>query len=284
MKIMLATLCLNEMEWLPKLFSQHKLWPDVDQWVFVEAADVVYATTNPGLVTSRGLSTDGTTAFLEKLAADFPGFVTHIKKGFVEHKNLAQCKIVARNAYLEVADETEPDWVVVLDADEFYTRSDQAKITRILAGGLEDHPLLLLQRNIWKAPSMLGGLFLYEAVGGYWGVPHLRIWPFSKGTRYTENHNYLVTAAGLDLANRKFDVRRISGSPQCVHMAFASSGPSRKAKHAYYVARGEGQGDGRNSYVECRAAWERWKFGQPLPHNGRVLRYEGPIPECFASL
>ena len=47
MRIVLATLLLNEMEWLPKLYEQHKDWPGLCGWVFVEAADRVYANVNP---------------------------------------------------------------------------------------------------------------------------------------------------------------------------------------------------------------------------------------------
>ena len=37
--IALATLALNEMEWLPLLWEQHRAWPGMVRWVFVEAAD-----------------------------------------------------------------------------------------------------------------------------------------------------------------------------------------------------------------------------------------------------
>ena len=35
MRIMLATMCLNEMQWLPFLFKQHKDWPGLVSWTFV---------------------------------------------------------------------------------------------------------------------------------------------------------------------------------------------------------------------------------------------------------
>src|SRR4051794_7463634 len=38
MSVLLATLCINEMEWLPRLYEQHKDWPGMAGWVFVEAA------------------------------------------------------------------------------------------------------------------------------------------------------------------------------------------------------------------------------------------------------
>ena len=69
MSIVLSTLCLNEMEWLDKLYAQHKDWVGLEKWIFVESADRVYAETNPDMVSSSGLSVDGTTEFLRELAA-----------------------------------------------------------------------------------------------------------------------------------------------------------------------------------------------------------------------
>ena len=81
MKLTLCTLVLNEMEWLSKLYEQHKNWPAVEKWIFVESADRVYAETNPDMVSTKGLSTDGTTEFLDELARS-DSRVTHIKYGF----------------------------------------------------------------------------------------------------------------------------------------------------------------------------------------------------------
>ena len=68
--VALCTLCLNEMEWLARLYEQHRNWPGLLKWVFVEAADVVYAKTNPDMVTSFGLSVDGTSDYLRNLSRE----------------------------------------------------------------------------------------------------------------------------------------------------------------------------------------------------------------------
>jgi len=50
MSVLIGTICLNEMQWLPMLYEQHRYWPDLEKWVFVEGADRVYQQTNPELV------------------------------------------------------------------------------------------------------------------------------------------------------------------------------------------------------------------------------------------
>lgn len=279
MRIALATLCLNEMEWLPKLIAQHRDWPGLAGWVFVEAADRVYAAANPGDVTTDGLSTDGTTGFLSDVARLVPK-VSHLRFGFTGGSDPSQGKIEARNAYCRALDEIDPDWLIVLDADEFYALQHQANITRMLSD-LAEIPVLLNQRHVWRPPSISARpLFKLEAVRGYWGVPHLRIWPWRRGSRYVDNHNYLMGPRGEDLRSK---MMRLMSAPiaECVHLGFASSARTRRSKHRYYVARGEGAGDGRQKYVECREAWETWTPGAKLPHRANVIPYEGPVPEAF---
>ncbi len=58
MKVCLCTLILNEMEWLPRFWVQHQRWPGLVRHIFVEAADAVYATANPDMVSADGLSID----------------------------------------------------------------------------------------------------------------------------------------------------------------------------------------------------------------------------------
>lgn len=279
MRIMLATLCLNEMEWLPWLYAQHNTWPGLVGWAFVEAADREYARVNPAMVTHQGLSRDGTSAFLRKVAqVDWQAH--YIPFGFTEHPDPAQGKCAARSAYLETADQLQPDWVIVLDADEFYTRADQRRINEQLAAidsteGIDG--VLLRQRHLWRPPSLIDmDPFHAEVCGGYWNIPHCRIWRWRRGMRYSTNHN---TPFPGGFAQSSVSVA--IGTGDCVHMGFASSLAARASKHRYYEARGEGSRDHRGWYVECRAAWERWKIGDDLPHGAYVKPYDGPIPEVF---
>lgn len=267
MRVMLATLCLNEMEWLPSLVEQHKNWPGLVEWVFVEAADRVYAEANPEMVRG-GLSVDGTTEFLER------GGFTHVMHGIASHRDPAQGKCAARNRYLEVADRVKPDIIVILDADEFWPRAQQihfnSEVSRL-------HPSQILcpkQRHLWRPPSVGDQpLLKSEVVGAYWSMRHPRGFLWREGLRYTDDHN-APRGAG----------RQAFGAAQLVHTGFASSLRARQAKHRYYVARGEGVRDRRKMYVECREAYERWVPGAKLPHGASVVPYTGPVPEALCAL
>jgi hypothetical protein len=226
--VVLATLCLNEMEWLPSLWAQHKDWPGLAYWVFVEAADEVYATASPGMVGPRGLSVDGTSEYLTELSLANPGKAVYLPLGIVANKGPGrdQNKARARDAYMGCIREEgiAPDLVVVLDADEFYPKRDQALITA-LGGPDVRNPggYCLRQRHIWHPPCVQeanhlqlslkaaeawpgamgdpprSGLFDSEVIGGYWAVPHCRVWRWRPGLRYARNHNWPETREGVPL-------------------------------------------------------------------------------------
>lgn len=276
MRIMLATLVLNEMEWLPKLVKQHLDWPGLCCWAFVEAADRRYAEANPGLATGDGLSTDGTTDYLRTLGS--PAFrhdktIKIIHHGWADHADPAQAKCQARNRYLELADEVKPDAIVVLDADEFWTWDGQRRLNDLL-DGRRDAGLMLPTRHIWRPYAMPASeLFRWEVQGGYWSVPHARVWRWRPGLRHTDNHN----------VPHGVRVKRMlqPGMPETIHLGFASANASRAAKRRYYGARGEGVSDRRGMYQDCRLAYENWSFKDKLPHGAEVVPYVGNIPEAF---
>lgn len=280
MTVMLATLVLNEMEHLPNLYAQHKDWPGLTQWVFVESADSVYAQTNPSLVTEEGLSVDGTTEYLHALSQS-DSRVKHIKFGFCSHSDPAQGKIIARQQYMNVAEEVEPTYIVTLDADEFYSYSAQGCVLNLMEAYPKYRCYRLRQRDIWRPERIKHRpLFNLEVVGGYWNVRHCRFWRWAPGLQYTINHNW-PSLDGVEAIKSMMKFDKVDNNPQCVHLGFASKSQFRAAKNHYYVARGEGAGDGRTMYVECRAAFERWRPGVPLPHRAKVIPYNGVIPECF---
>lgn len=345
MRVMLATIALNEEEWLPKLIQQHRNWPGLCGWVFVEGADQCYADTNPGMVTKHGMSTDRTTEILHNLCtANMPGGndFFHIRHGFASIGcNRDQNKCVLRNMYLDQVDKLQPNFIVVLDADEFYTRDDQLKINELceehFRPGATATAIMLKQRHIWRPSSvclrcegmkvmrevelgngyyraepffpntnpiegrvvghwpcaackgsgtMSSELFSQEVVGGYWQVPHTRVWKYIPGMRHIRNHNW-PEADGEYLTKVMLRIDLMKGDyPQCIHFGYASSPRNRSAKHSYYVARGEGQEPGRigkrrRMYLDCRSAWENWRPGSVLPHGAEVIEYKGPIPEVF---
>lgn len=282
--VTLCTLVLNEMQWLPKLYQQHKDWPGLRQWVFVESADRVYSDTNPDLVSHAGLSVDGTTEFLEELAKT-DDRVIHIPHGFSLHDDPAQGKCEARSRYLQEADKAQPTYLVVVDADEFYMRAFQSQVIEYMRLYRGITGFVFKHREIWRPESIQDQpLFSYEVKGGFWDIPYCRCWKWSEGLRYQTNHNTPETPNGkmLDAAMKRLDMRQ--GYPFFIHMGFAADQKYRVAKNNYYIARGEGRTDRRGWYTESRGAWEAWRPGDMLPRGATVIPYNGPVPESFLEL
>lgn len=284
MNLLLATLCLNEMEWLPRLYEQHKGWSGRALWCFVEGADREYAQATPGLVTDNGLSTDGTSEYLNKLVMeDFK--TVYIPHGWSTGTDKAQGKCSLRNRYLEVADGLKPDYVVVIDADEFYTHEAQQEINRLLSlSPRRVQSLLFKQRQIWRPPSMADQwpLLEKEVVGGFWSIPHCRVWRWHPGMRYRTNHNTPEhNGSLLDEGVVRYDSS--PNAPQCVHLGYAAKGVYRAAKNRYYEHRGETVDPKRSWYTQSRAAWESWTPEAVLPRRASVIPYAGSVPEVFSK-
>jgi glycosyltransferase involved in cell wall biosynthesis len=284
MKVMLATLALNEMEHLQNLYDQHKNWEGLVSWVFVEASDPSYEEANPELVSYDGLSTDGSTEFLINLAKR-DSRVLYIRHGRCSGTK-DNAKAEARQRYLDAANYIKPDFIVVLDADEFFCIEDQQRMNRLFERKPEQHSFIIPYREIWRPESIINQpLFQYEVVDGpLWGIVHCHLWRWHKGMRHSW-HTSMSEADGSDWPPHwNFRDHQNVVVPQCIHLGFASKARYRKAKNAYYIQRGEGKGDGRHKYVECRRAFETWKPGDALPHDSRVIPYVGPIPEVFLKL
>ncbi len=281
MSILLATLCLNEMEWLAKLVRQHKDWPGLTRWVFVEAADRFYAKANPEMVIADGLSVDGTTDLLRKLA-DEDERVTYIRYGWSGHDDAALGKCGARQAYLDIAEDVRPEFVITLDADEFYTKADQAAVVDAMRFHKDHKSFIFNRREIWRPPSIVKEpLMNLEVVGGFWGIPCCHWWRWERGMNHRRCHNTPHTIGGKPMNQVICDLRGIPGVPEMIHLGFASKKKTRLAKNSYYAARGEEVDKSRKWYVESRAAWENWQPGDVLPRGAEVRKYDGPVPEVF---
>mgnify|MGYP001605452519 CR=1 FL=1 len=279
--IQLCTLVLNEIEWLDSLYKQHRDWPELASWVFVESADRVYAETNPEMVTGAGLSVDGTSEYLQSIANQ-DSRVTYIPYGFSGHVNPDQGKCESRNQYLNIAEQVKPEFLFILDADEFYTYDDQYDIIVTMRGLPRSTGFTFRHRHPWCPPSMAGqSPFTFEVTGGFWDIPHTRGWRWEPGLRYNKNHNTPENFNGVGLDKNIATLYQSKNTPECIHMAFASSLKTRHAKHKYYAARGEGKTDHRGWYVESRTAFETWEIGDILPRGAQVVKYSGEIPECF---
>lgn len=275
MSIALCTLCLNEMEWLPKLYEQHKHWPCMERWIFVESADRVYAETNPELVSSNGLSVDGTSEFLADLASK-DGRVTYIPFGFCYHQDPALCKVQARQQYIDSLSRRPTKFFVVLDADEFYCYDDQELINSTLHHTSYGKHMYCFQfTHIWHPLSVsTEPLFKYEVVGGFWDMRHMKAVRWTDGMRYESNHQRPTAGSGWGKVV-------MYDEPHCFHMAFASEATKRVAKHRYYERRGEAVDMRRRWYVTSRRCFQTWKPGDRLPRGAHVELYQGKIPEVF---
>ncbi len=281
--VVLATLCLNEMEHLPNLYIQHRNWPGLKKWVFVESADEMYRQASPTMVSPKGLSIDGTSEFLQDLSR-FDSRVVYIPFGISKHPtNPAQGKCICRTCYLEEADKVQPEFFFVLDADEYYTYADQAGVMKCMKQSRKDKTCFCFKhRHPWRPRSLsINKLFQLEVVGGFWDIPLCRGWRWFPDLSYKTNHNTPERKNGKLLDEAMVRFYQVPGSPECVHMAWTSTVKCRHAKNAYYKARGEGVRDHRGVYVESRAAYESWRPGTALPGGAKVVRYTGPIPECF---
>ena len=289
MRVVLATIALNEEEMLERLIAQHLGWPGLVGWVFVEGAAEHFGEANPGRVSPEGLSVDRTSEILRRASED--SRITYVPFGWSggEKVRMGQQKVALRNAYCEVADRLGAQLLVVLDADEMYTIDAQRQLMQLVQGhrgpkgDWRYDSWLLRQRHLWRPPSLAARpVTELEVSGGYWEVPHIRVWRYEKGARYRENHNTLGLPGAMVAPGRVYQFR--SGDPECIHLGFARDDKHRRETNAYYIARGEGQerqGRNRQMYVECRAAWASWRQGARLPHGARVVRYRGPKPEVL---
>ena len=90
--VALMTICLNEMEWLEKLYANHCDWPGLVRWSFVESCDLMYYQASRSMATSNGLSVDGTSEFLARIARQ-DSRTRYVPLGFVGHDDRALGKI-----------------------------------------------------------------------------------------------------------------------------------------------------------------------------------------------
>lgn len=282
MTVMLATLCLNEMEWLNKLWLQHKDWPGLIDWVFVEAADRTYAETNPSMVSKDGLSVDGTSDFLSDLEKR-DCRVHYVRHGFSDHTDPARCKIAARQQYMNVAEKvSHPDLLIQLDADEFYTKVDQTLVNEVMVRHSDYLCFTLPKREIWRPPSVKDRpLFDTEVVGGFWNIACCHWWNWRSEMAYRDCHITPSTADGRPTNDRLLQLHLEPNMPQMIHLGFASARRTRLAKNKYYAERGEMADPQRRWYVQSRSAWDTWRPGFDLPNDAKVIPYVGPIPEVF---
>lgn len=270
MNITIGMIVLNEEEFIEKNLKQHYNWDgaDVHQIIIVEGAVKLFPKRN---ITDEGLSTDRTAEIIRSFPD--PDKKIEFIQGYWEDKSHQ------RNQYAQrVRDDT--DYLLVIDADEFYPKVMQWKISQLIQQNQSIHSFLIRQRHIWKPPSLSDSdLFKYEVIGGYWSVPHLRLYKWKGDSRYYENHNELVYPDGHNLHVRDSGFYECGLDIYLVHMGFARGEKFCRDKQDYYYNRGEKIT--RPMYSDCREAWFTWKKGDALPHGANVISYDGIVPEVF---
>lgn len=244
-------------------------WNKLARLVVVEGADKKYKNAN-----KHGLSTDNTTKIITELV-NKKDKITYIKKGFVDSKQ------DLRNVYLDHSIGTH---LMVVDADEFYSSDDLNK----LAVEVEKSASNIIQwefiRDNLKS-NVYGGIvhfwhsLKYRVVGGYYSIPHQRIYKLIDGMRYMDSHNHPSFSNGV-----RFDsVRDRWGrtSARCYHAGFLKDKNNMRDKQNYYYNRGEKQT--RPMYSDTRELWFNWD-GKTMEYPNlkvKILDYAGFVPDSL---
>lgn len=291
MRLVLCTLALNEEDIISRCIAQHRNWPGRLAHIVVEGSDPIYPRKHP----YTSLSVDSTGEILQRHydAGDIH-YVAQLGGG--EDVPQDQFKCVLREAYLKTIklEGFEPDWIAVIDADEFYTVEDQQDINDQLQHLPERITAAIVpQIHHWRPPKIIDSKnhsSRLHATGGYWSVPHVRFFRWRPGMTYLPktvplNHNWPVYPDGT-YANSQHTVLT---DVLCHHYGFAPRNPEGTlADIQYYEARGEKQT--RKPTWRCRTAWRSWSYDDlimpntwkglhQLPKNVQIIPWTDSVPE-----
>lgn len=273
-KVSVCIIALNEAEYITHTLRQIYDWDCCHEIIIVEGSVSLYPKEN---LSKEGLSGDGTTALIQAFP-DPKNKITYVNGVFSD-------KIAQRNEYAKRVTGTH---VLVLDADEFYTHES----LDLLKEDIQNNPDAELftfnfSSDLTKRTYYhLWYSFKDHVIGGYWNIPHNRIYKWTPGTKYTgEDHNHPTKPDGTKL-QAQF-IRAVETRAICIHTGFAKSIVNQKDKNIFYVSRGEGKEKDpkirarRQMYVDCRKAYETWKPGMVLPHDSKVLSFSLALPEAL---
>lgn len=273
-KFSVCIIALNESEYIEYNLKQIYDWDCCHEIIIVEGSVQLYPKEH---LSPDGLSGDGTT----KILKDFPdpqNKITYVSGTFKD-------KVEQRNEYAKRVSGTH---VLVLDADEFYATDSLEQLKRDV---MENPSAELFAFNFSQNPARrtyyhLWYNFKQHVVGGYWDVPHNRIYKWEPGTKYTgADHNHPTKPNGQKLI--RYNVKTVETKAICVHTGFAKIVENQKDKNQFYVNRGEGKEKDpamrkrRQMYVDCRLAYETWKPNKTLPHGAKILPYTLTLPESL---
>lgn len=267
MRILLCTLCLNEADILERHIQHHLKWPDRVGHIYVEGSDPLYDRKN-----DDGLSIDDTTSILKNHFN-----VEHIPVGIFDpslHDRPIpsdQYKAIGRDVYLRAAEKYDPDWIIVVDADEFYPQKSMDNIVSFLSVVSNDITSITVpQIHLWRPPVISYRPVRFAVTGRYWSVPHVRIFRYRPEMTYIASHDCTRGVSGdLPAVNHNWPAYRGETShansrnvwmmsAQCYHYGFAPRDfDGYKADLRYYAARGEMET--RNQTYRCRKAFLEWQ-------------------------
>lgn len=275
-RVSVCMIVLNESEYITYAIEQIYNWSCCHEIIIVEGAVDLYPKEN---LSTELLSGDGTT----ELIKNFPDPDKKIKYVSGTFRN----KVEQRNEYAKHVTGTH---VLVLDADEFYTLNSLEKLKEDIVANPD---IDLFSFNVSHDAQSRTYFHLWHGfnthvIGGYWDVPHNRIYKWVPGTIYQgEDHNHPVRPDGVKLYPQSVFIRCAPTRAVCVHVGFAKEVTNQRDKNDYYVNRGEGKEPEtvlrnlRQMYIDCRRACECWQPGRPLPHGASLFPYEHTLPEAL---
>jgi len=272
-KFTICVIALNEAEYVEYNLEQLYAWDCCHQIIIIEGSVENYPKDH---LSEGGLSGDGTTDILKSWADRDK--VTYISGTFPD-------KIAQRNEYARRVTGTH---VLVVDADEFY--SDQA--LRDLKEDVMMNPDCELFMFNFSADMSkrtyfhLWHTFQQHAIGGYWDIPHNRVYKWTPGSRYEgTDHNHPTKPDGKKLIRSQ--VEALFTRCVCVHTGFVKNVQNQRDKNQFYLNRGEGKEldptirRRRQMYIDCRMSYETWKPRRGLPHGASVQPFTHALPETL---
>lgn len=271
--ISFGTILLNEQKFIGSNLCQH--YDLCDEWILVEGACKGYPERK---VSKSGLSLDNTELIIN-LFPDPLAKITYIQYGWTKATG-EDAKSELRNEY---AKRISGEYLVVIDADEFYQKNDLNIAIETLKNDKKKFAIVLPQVHFWKTTNAF-------ITGEYYDISHTRIYRIIPGMKYVKNHNFpeingkFVHQMGQFKYPRKvIEIEKYSGAynydgPKCFHMGFAKDFEDMKDKTEYYVNRGEDKT--RILTTNSRAAW----FNGHLPEKCRVRDWGGEIPTYIKAM
>lgn len=273
-EVSVGMIVVNEEEFLSECIENIMRWNIVKELIIVEGADKNYPAES---LTLKGLSIDKTSEIINQKTVEYGDKIRYVAKGFVKDK------MELRNEYMKRVTGTH---LFVLDADEFYDLKDLIELGKIFE---EDGKNLQFEFKRETRNSMTFGNIVhfwhgikYRAVGGYFSIPHQRIYRFIDGMMYINNHNHPCLSDGTRIDQYRDLWRTVD--TVCYHLGFCKSEKNMKDKIQYYKNRGEYKT--HTAHLLQKLKWFDWEDGQEkdLDRGTKIIKYDGYVPNVIKNI